>query len=234
MTNFDGPTEIQPRAAHPVVRRRTAGIPVGSATPIRPAAPTDGPTVVISPADGPTALIAAVPELTPVFVDPSGRRHSRLRWLAYTLGLVGLVYTGLVGVSFAGGIEPHTVLPFVDEVEQPERSSSPQAEALTTTATTPAAAAAVPTTVATRTPRASAPAVVPATPSPAVSPTATPSRSPSATRSPSRSPATSSTSPRPTRTVPEATTPDPPDPTGEPPALPDLLSGRVDDARADG
>ena len=64
----------------------------------------DGPTVVISRADGPTASIAAVPQLTPVFVDPSGRRHSRLRWLAYTLGLVGLIYAGLVGVSFAGGI----------------------------------------------------------------------------------------------------------------------------------
>ena len=85
----------------------------------------DGPTVVISRADGPTASIAAVPQLTPVFVDPSGRRHSRLRWLAYTLGLVGLIYAGMVGVSFAGGIGPHAVLPFVDEVAQPERSPSP-------------------------------------------------------------------------------------------------------------
>ncbi|MEU1884935.1 hypothetical protein [Micromonospora sp. WMMD987] len=193
----------------------------------------DGPTVVISRADGPTATIAAVTPPTPVFVDPTGRRHSRLRWFAYALGLVGLIYTGLVGVSFAGGIAPHAVLPFVDEVAQPERSPSPSPGATTRA---PAAGTVAPTdvappTAASRKPAAGTPAAVPVTPS-AVRSTGTPSPSPSASRSPSRSPATGSASPRPTRPAPTTTTPPAPEPTDEPPTLPDPVPG--DGGRVDG
>ncbi len=196
----------------------------------------DGPTVVLDrtagPTDGPTALIAAVPPPVPVFVDPSGRRHSRLRWLAYALGLLVLVYSGLVGVSFAGGIAPHAVLPFVDEVAQPERSSPPARTATTTPAAPATTTGAGAPTVAPRTSRGSGPAVAPA---PSATPgTASPSPSPSASRSPSRSPATSTASPRPTRSTPQATTPNPPTPTDEPPTLPDPLPGGADGVRVDG
>ncbi|MGC4897530.1 hypothetical protein [Micromonospora sp. DT31] len=79
--------------------------------------------------EGPTAVIPVVPEPPPVFVDPSGRRQRRLRRLAYCAGAVGLIYTLLVGVSFAGGpISPSTVVPFVDETtEQREPSPTPSA-----------------------------------------------------------------------------------------------------------
>ncbi|WP_422754779.1 hypothetical protein [Micromonospora sp. WMMD708] len=196
----------------------------------------DGPTVVLDrtagPTDGPTALIAAVPRPVPVFVDPSGRRHSRLRWLAYALGLVVLIYSGLVGISFAGGIAPHAVLPFVDEVAQPERSEPPARTATTPAAPATTTGAGAPT-VTPRAPRGSGPAVAPVTPS-ATRGTASPSPSASASRSPGRSPATSTASPRPTRPTPEATTPNPPTPTDEPPTLPDPLPGGADGVRVDG
>ncbi|MEU8208363.1 hypothetical protein AB0B85_04075, partial [Micromonospora sp. NPDC049044] len=129
--------------------------------------------MVIGRSDAPTELIAAAPQPPPVFVDPSGRRRSRLRWLAYAVGLLGLLYTGLVAVSFAGGVvDPRTVLPFVDEVEQPQRQRSPQAEAIT-----------VVPEPSTATPRTPAATVTP-TPAPAAPRPVTPSRSPSATRSP--------------------------------------------------
>lgn len=61
----------------------------------------------------------AVPEPPPVFVDPSGRRRRRVRRLAYGVGLVGLAYTVMVGVSFAGGpVSPETVVPFVESTRQ--------------------------------------------------------------------------------------------------------------------
>ncbi|GHJ05727.1 hypothetical protein TPA0907_00940 [Micromonospora humidisoli] len=185
------------------------------------------------PTDDPTALIAAVPPPVPVFVDPSGRRHSRLRWLAYALGAVVLIYSGLVGVSFAGGIAPHSVLPFVDEVAQPERSAPPTRTATTTPAAPTPTTGVVAPTVAPRSPRGSGPAVAPVTPS-ATGGSASPSPSPSASRSPSRSPATATASPRPTRSTPPATTPNPPTPTDEPPVLPDPLPGDAEGVRVDG
>jgi hypothetical protein len=39
----------------------------------------------------------------PVFVDPSGVRRRRLRWLAYLLGVLLAVILGLVGWSQLGG-----------------------------------------------------------------------------------------------------------------------------------
>ncbi|MFY1588768.1 hypothetical protein ACN267_30230 [Micromonospora sp. WMMD734] len=197
----------------------------------------DGPTVVLDrtagPTDDPTALIAAVPPPVPVFVDPSGRRHSRLRWLAYALGAVVLIYSGLVGVSFAGGIAPHSVLPFVDEVAQPERSAPPTRTATTIPAAPTPTTGVVAPTVAPRSPRGSGPAVAPVTPS-ATGGSASTSPSPSASRSPSRSPATATASPRPTRSTPPATTPNPPTPTDEPPVLPDPLPGDAEGVRVDG
>ncbi|MET8321934.1 hypothetical protein [Micromonospora sp. NPDC005189] len=197
--------------------------PVGMAggAPAGPAAPVDEPTMVIGRSDGPTALIAAVPQPPPVFVDPSGRRRSRLRWIAYAAGSLGLIYTGLVAVSFAGSIvEPHTVLPFVDEVEQPERPRSPQAETITTV---PEPSTAVP-----RTPAAPvAPTAGPAAPR-SVAPTRLPSAtpSPSATRSPNGSPASTPTSPRPTTpTASVAPTPAISPSTEDPPPLIDEAEG---------
>ncbi|WP_132352152.1 hypothetical protein [Micromonospora sp. 15K316] len=61
-----------------------------------------------------------IPRLPPVFVDPTGRRRSRLRLVAYALGLLGLLYTGLVGASFAGAsVSPGSILPFVESTKQP-------------------------------------------------------------------------------------------------------------------
>ncbi|MEU1239794.1 hypothetical protein ABZ388_05480 [Micromonospora parva] len=187
--------------------------PAGSGNPrSRPAAPVDEPTMVANRTDGPTELIAAAPQPPPVFVDPSGRRRSRLRWLAYVVGLLGLTYTGLVAVSFAGGmVEPHTVLPFVDEAEQPERTQSPQAEAITAI---PEPSTAVPRTPAARV----APTVAPPAPrSPA------PTRSRSAASPASGDPTSVPPSPssgRPTSVAPtpavSPSTEDPPLPPEEP------------------
>ncbi|WP_328381371.1 hypothetical protein OHQ88_31870 [Micromonospora zamorensis] len=191
----------------PTGRLTPAGMAGGSRA--RPAAPLDEPTMVVNRSDGPTALIAAVPQPPPVFVDPSGRRRSRLRWLAYVVGLLGLTYTGLVAVSFAGGmVEPHTVLPFLDEVEQSERPQSPQAEAIT--------AIPEPSTAVPRTPAATvAPTVAPAPRSPA------PTRSPSATRPASGDPAGVPTSPSPGRTTSVAPTPADSPSTEDPPPPPE-------------
>lgn len=53
-------------------------------------------------------------------MDPTGRRRRRLGLLAYGLGLTGLVYTAMVGVSFAGGrAEPQNVLPAVESTQRP-------------------------------------------------------------------------------------------------------------------
>ncbi|MEU1398557.1 hypothetical protein ABZ403_21170 [Micromonospora zamorensis] len=191
--------------------------PTGKLTPAdmaagsraRPAAPLDEPTMVVTRSDDPTALIAAVPQLPPVFVDPSGRRRSRLRWLAYVVGLLGLTYTGLVAVSFAGGmVEPHTVLPFLDEVEKSERPQSPQTEAITAI---PEPSTAVPRTSAATV----APTVAPAPRSPA------PTRSPSATRPASGDPAGVPTSPSPGRTTSAAPTPADSPSTEDPPPPPE-------------
>ncbi|MEU6205192.1 hypothetical protein ABZ814_16605 [Micromonospora musae] len=85
---------------------------------------SDDTTVIITPAarrvDTPTMLMAVIPRLPPVFVDPTGRRRSRLRLVAYALGLLGLAYTGLVGASFAGAsVSPGSILPFVESTKQP-------------------------------------------------------------------------------------------------------------------
>ncbi|MET7373676.1 hypothetical protein [Micromonospora arida] len=192
--------------------------PAGPGDPrARPAAPADEPTMVANRTDGPTELIAPAPQPPPVFVDPSGRRRSRLRWLAYVVGLLGLTYTGLVAVSFAGGmVEPHTVLPFVDAVERPERAQSPQAEAIT--------AVPEPSTTVPRTPAARvAPTVAPTAPR-----SLAPTRSPSAARPASGDPTRVPPSPSPGRTTSVAPTPavspsteDPPLPPEDPPLPPE-------------
>ena len=59
-----------------------------------------------------------------MFVDATGRRRRRLRWLAYGLGLAAMIYTGLVAVSFAGGpVTPQNVLPIIDSTYRPEQVS---------------------------------------------------------------------------------------------------------------
>ncbi|MEV4981561.1 hypothetical protein, partial [Micromonospora sp. NPDC053811] len=93
-------------------------------TPVVVPSVSDDATVIIKPAvrrvDSPTMLMAVVPRLPPVFVDPTGRRRSRLRLVAYALGVLGLAYTALVGASFAGAsVSPGSILPFVESSEQP-------------------------------------------------------------------------------------------------------------------
>ncbi|MFD2767981.1 hypothetical protein [Micromonospora eburnea] len=67
-----------------------------------------------------TTIIPAVPEPPPVFVDPSGRRRRWLRRLAYGFGALGVGYTVMVGVSFAGGpARPETILPFIEPSASP-------------------------------------------------------------------------------------------------------------------
>ncbi|MET7747001.1 hypothetical protein [Micromonospora sp. NPDC005367] len=93
-------------------------------TPVVAPSVLDDTTVIITPAarraDSPTMLMAVVPRLPPVFVDPTGRRRSRLRLVAYALGALGLAYTALVGASFAGAsVSPGSILPFVESTEQP-------------------------------------------------------------------------------------------------------------------
>lgn len=76
--------------------------------------------------DTPTTLLPAVPEPPPVFVDPSGQRRRRLRRIAYAVGLAGLAYTAMVGVSFAGTpVSPETVLPYVEPTQQPWQPPPP-------------------------------------------------------------------------------------------------------------
>ncbi|MEU5905919.1 hypothetical protein ABZ780_16260 [Micromonospora sp. NPDC047467] len=197
----------------------------GSAADSNRTGPLDGPTMVIGRSDSPTALIAAVRQPPPVFVDPSGRRRSRLRWLAYAAGLLGLTYTGLVGISFAGVVEPHTVLPFVDEVKQPERPAPPPKA----TVADPDPSTAVPHRPASTV----APTVVPTPRSVASTRPPSATRPPNATRPPSVNPAgpPASPGPRPTGSVaPTAPAPVPTqDPLSPPVTLPDQAGGlRVD------
>ncbi|MEV4760183.1 hypothetical protein AB0J86_34485 [Micromonospora sp. NPDC049559] len=84
--------------------------------------------------DARTTILPAMPEPPPVFVDGSGRRRRRVRRLAYGVGIVGLGYSVLVGVSLAGGpVAPRTVLPFSDgsaptAVPSPDPSASAPAD----------------------------------------------------------------------------------------------------------
>lgn len=88
-----------------------------------------------------TRPIPAPHKNPPVFVDATGRRRRWIRRLAIWLGVLGLAYTGLVGVSFAGApIDPATVLPFL-EPKQPARPTPSPAEQRVPGATPPASKA---------------------------------------------------------------------------------------------
>ncbi|MET7877287.1 hypothetical protein [Micromonospora profundi] len=233
--DVDGSRRL-PRVTRQTSRRPVAPSLLDAPTEVRPAlfdAPTevrpallDAPTVIMGRSDNPTALMAPVGRQSPVFVDPSGRRQSRLRLLAYAAGLLGLIYTGLVGVSFAGVVEPHTVLPFVDEVKQSERPA-PQTDANV--------AVPDPSTAAPRTPAVTtAPTVVPALP-PSVAPTRSPAATrPPATRPPTRDPVGRPTPSRPAPTAPEAPAPTVTAPTENPPSAPDERPEQAVGPRADG
>jgi len=228
---LDAPTEVRPALLDAPTEVRPAlfdGRPsvFDAPTEVRPAL-SDAPTMIMGRSDNPTTLLAPVGRQSPVFVDPSGRRLSRLRLLAYVAGLLGLIYTGLVGVSFAGVVEPHTVLPFVDEVKQSERPA-PQTEA---TVAVPDPSTAAPRTPAVTT----APTVVPALP-PSVAPTRSPgvTRPPAATRPPNRDPGNRPTPSRSAPTAPEAPAPTVTAPTENPPAVPDERPEQAVGSRADG
>ncbi|WP_158566397.1 hypothetical protein [Micromonospora craterilacus] len=205
LRTVDAPTVVQPAV-------RAVDVP---AVP-RPA--VDAPTVMMVRGDSPTTVMAAIPQLPPVFVDPSGRRRSRLRWIAYVLGLVGLLYTGLVVASFAGGpVNPETVLPFVEPTQQqwqpPPAPSQPAAEA--PVARTPAAPR---TTSGTRAP-------------------STTSRSPSASAvpaAPSREPSSAPAEPRSTRAPAPGSTPSVEPPSSEPAPVTAPPAGATAGTRVDG
>jgi hypothetical protein len=59
-------------------------------------------------------------EPPPVFVDATGLRRRRIRRMAYVLGIAGLTYTALVGVSLAGGpVSPNALFPFPNLMDRP-------------------------------------------------------------------------------------------------------------------
>jgi hypothetical protein len=124
----DGPAAAQPPTAPSRTDDLTVVIPV-TAVPSANRTTDDGPTVPIPRfhIDTPTALMAAVPRIKPVFVDPTGRRRLRLRFIAFFVGLSGLVFLAMVGVGFAGGpASPETILPFVESSKRPWEPPAPQ------------------------------------------------------------------------------------------------------------
>ncbi|GGM44629.1 hypothetical protein GCM10011608_31640 [Micromonospora sonchi] len=167
---------------HPAGQDATVVQPAVRVAPAPPA--VDGPTMMLVRVDSPTTLMATVPEPPPVFVDPTGRRRSWLRWIAYGLGLIGLLYTGLVVASFAGApVNATPLLPLVESTQQPWQPppapTLPAAEAPVTTAP------ATPTTTAPTTNRTSAtPARAPSTPATSTAPGRGPSSPPAETRAP--------------------------------------------------
>jgi len=108
------PSASAPSVAAPSVAAGTAATKVPS-----PAVDRPGVTVPEKPAG-----ITPSARPTQIFVDGTGRRRRWLRCLAYGSGLVGLVLTGLVAVSFVGGpVGPETVLPFIESTYRPEQIS---------------------------------------------------------------------------------------------------------------
>ncbi|MGW0502689.1 hypothetical protein [Micromonospora sp. NPDC003241] len=174
--------------------------------------------------EGPTQLIPVAPEPSPVFVDPSGRRRRWFRRTAYALGLAGVAYTMMVGISFAGGpVRPDSIIPFVEPAEtweappvsptpSPSRSTSPAPSPTQVTPQRPVPPSGTPGTGATSaspTPSPSRTTASPTSPRPSGTPTASPSRStpPSSTPPPPSSPTPTTTpSPEPNDTN-EATAP---------------------------
>ncbi|WP_175441457.1 hypothetical protein [Micromonospora humi] len=173
--------------------------------------------------EGPTDLIPVTPEPPPVFVDSTGRRRRRLRRLAYCAGAAGVLYTGLVGISFAGGpVTPDTVIPFVEATAEDQRPASTPP-----TTSPPPSATAVPPPARTAPARPPVTSATPGGTSGTAGPTA--GRSPRPTGSPSTVPPT--TRPPAATTAPPTTTPAttaPPTTTPPPvidlPDLPDLLT----------
>lgn len=68
------------------------------------------------------------PEPRSVFVDPSGRRATRLRWLGRGLALLGLAYLVILGGSFARAPwAPHLSLPGIGSITPPALKAAPPA-----------------------------------------------------------------------------------------------------------
>ncbi|WBB54896.1 hypothetical protein [Verrucosispora sp. WMMD573] len=213
---LDAPTVIQPAVDAPTVVQQTA---FDAPTVVQPTV-RDAVTVVV-PGDSPTTVMTAVPQPPPVFVDPSGRRRSRLRWIGYALGLVGLLYTGLVVASFAGGpVNADTVLPFVEPTRRPWQPppapSIPAVEAPPSTAAPRITGGGVPRPQTTPARAARTATSVPVPPSRAAS-------------SPPASPA-SPASPRPSRSTAPATTPSVEPPTAVPASPSVVPSNDADEA----
>lgn len=66
------------------------------------------------------------PDTRSVFVDPSGRRAGRLRWLGRGIALVGLAYLVILGGSFARAPwAPHLSLPGIGSITPPALKAAP-------------------------------------------------------------------------------------------------------------
>jgi hypothetical protein len=64
--------------------------------------------------------------VAPVFVDVSGRRRRRLRWLAYAIGLAVLVALLVVWLSqLVGTVRPDPVTPCTPAASAAHQSTAP-------------------------------------------------------------------------------------------------------------
>lgn len=101
------PTMVLPRKVVPP-ENVTAAVPVA-----------DSPTVALQPAVAPALEQPA--EDAPIFVDTSGRRHRKVRWLGWLLAVPAAGYLALLVSSLLGG--PTVDAPFLPQ--GPAQSSTP-------------------------------------------------------------------------------------------------------------
>jgi hypothetical protein len=144
------------------------------------------------------ALESTGEQTAPIFVDATGRRRRRLRWLGYSVGTACVGYAIVLAISLSGGpISPDKVLPGYPK-PKPSQSSPhlgppgyvPPNSAMGGGGGSSAAASARPAPGATG---AGASTVPPGRPRPSPARTTAPSPSPSSAPSPSATPSDSAT-----------------------------------------
>jgi hypothetical protein len=168
-------------------------------------------------------------DISPVFVDSTGKRRRRFRMIGFIAGGVGVVYGVMLGLSFVGGpISPHALLPVpgvptaavIVTGPQPAGSMKPVSDGKVTRTS-----GAQPRTSAASTPKpgtsttgkavlvvgSGTPTPTPTAPSPDADPTPSPSQT---TASPTPTPTKTTPAVDPTTTSPAA------DPPSSPPASP--------------
>jgi hypothetical protein len=171
-------------------------------------------SVEAPPVDEANGIIAAGDRSAPVFVDTTGRRGRRIRFVFNVVGAAALTYTALVAVSLVGGpLDPQQLLPLPEPAQPPSvtapgRKNTPSANRSSSTGKRPAggrparsraapgASVAVPSGSATA---ATTPATTPAPPAEATSaaPSASLSPAPTETRQPTALPSTEPPAPQP-------------------------------------